>query len=71
MDLIALGRFVSYVEPCFYHNLDGYWRCLERAREALAQAGCREEWMPVVMVMAQGASYYGEDDWLRRCAVLI
>ena len=65
MEMRELARYVWLIEECYYRNLDGYWKCVERSDIALDWFECPRDWWPVVRVMAQGCSYYGEDAWHR------
>lgn len=58
-----LAEYVDLVQPCYYHNLDNWAVIRQHANEVLEWFDCPAAWRPVVRVMAQGADYYGEEDW--------
>ena len=59
------GRYISLIEPCFYHNLDPHYVVLETT---LRGSTARRSGHPIVKSMAQGAYYYGENQWMKEFA---
>jgi hypothetical protein len=62
------GNWVSLIGPCLHHNLGGYGEVQAHIQTVFAFFDVPEFWREPVRVMAQGAYYYGADDWMRRFA---
>lgn len=56
---------VQLAEECFYHNLDGRWKCLERFEMLMDWLEVEQDWREPIRVMTEGNGYYGAEAWIK------